>query len=148
MYVPVTVTFVVGLDGLGYADGDSAGALNMSRSLGDMDYKQPAASWITSSNVIRDDLPKREGSITGDLISNEAHTMARELPGRCLLLLATDGVGEGPAAERVGKMAAEMWDKKMSAQKIAEQLVKNSEKRRYADNCTVIVVCLRSLGKK
>ena len=120
----------------------------MSRSLGDMDYKQPAASWITTSSVIRDDLPKREGSITGDLISNEAHTMQRELTDRCVLTLATDGVGEGPAAERVGKMAAEMWEKKMSAQKIAEQLARKSEKQRFADNCTVIVVCIKRAVEK
>ena len=130
------------------ADWEFLGALNMSRSLGDMDYKQPAASWITSSSVIRDDLPKREGSITGDLISNEAHTMQRDLPDRCVLTLATDGVGEGPAAERVGKMAAEMWEKKMSAQKIAEQLARKSEKQRFADNCTVIVVCLKRAVEK
>lgn len=125
----------------------STGALNMSRSLGDMDYKQPAASWITSSNVIREDLPKKEGSITGDLVSNEAHTVTRDLPGRCLLLLATDGVGEGPAAERVAKQAAEMWEKKMSAQKIAEQLARKSEKQRYADNCTIIVVCMKNADR-
>lgn len=115
----------------------------MSRSLGDMDYKQPAASWITSSSVVRDDLPKKEGSITGDLVSNEAHTVKRDLPGRCLLMLATDGVGEGPAAERFARMAAEMWEKKMSAQKIAEQVARKSEKRRFADNCTIIVVCIK-----
>jgi serine/threonine protein phosphatase PrpC len=115
----------------------------MSRSLGDMDYKQPAASWITSSTVIREDLPKKEGSITGDLISNEAHTFKCDLFGRCLLMLATDGVGEGPAAERYAKMAAEMWDKKMSAQKIADQLTGKAEKTRFADNCTIIVVCIK-----
>jgi serine/threonine protein phosphatase PrpC len=120
----------------------SIGALNMSRSLGDMDYKQPAASWITSSSVIRDDLPKKEGSISGDLISNEAHTLKRDL------MLATDGVGEGPAAERVGKLAAEMWDKKMSAQKIAEQLARKSEKQRYADNCTIIIVYIRNAAEE
>jgi serine/threonine protein phosphatase PrpC len=127
----------------------SIGALNMSRSLGDMDYKQPAASWITSSSVIRDDLPKKEGSISGDLISNEAHTLKRDFPpGRSLLMLATDGVGEGPAAERVGKLAAEMWDKKMSAQKIAEQLARKSEKQRYADNCTIIIVYIRNAAEE
>lgn len=120
----------------------------MSRSLGDMDYKQPAAGWITSSSVIRDDLPKKEGSITGDLISNEAHTMTRELPGPCLLLLATDGVGEGPAAERVAKQAAEMWERKISAQKIAEVLARKAEKQRYADNCTIIVVCMKTAKGK
>jgi serine/threonine protein phosphatase PrpC len=120
----------------------------MSRSLGDMDYKQPAASWITSSSVIRDDLPKREGSITGDLVSNEAHTVQRDLPDRCVLLLATDGVGEGPAAERAGKAAAEMWEKKTSAQKIAEQLARKAEKQRFADNCTVIVVCMKRAAEK
>jgi serine/threonine protein phosphatase PrpC len=121
----------------------------MSRSLGDMDYKQPAASWITSSSVIRDDLPKKEGSISGDLISNEAHTLKRDFPpGRSLLMLATDGVGEGPAAERVGKLAAEMWDKKISAQKIAEQLARKSEKQRYADNCTIIIVCIRNAAEE
>jgi serine/threonine protein phosphatase PrpC len=116
----------------------------MSRSLGDMDYKQPAASWITSSTVIRDDLPKKEGSITGDLISNECHTTVKsDISGRCLLMLATDGVGEGPAAERYARMAAEMWDKKMSAQKIADQLTRKAEKTRFADNCTIIVVCIK-----
>jgi serine/threonine protein phosphatase PrpC len=116
----------------------------MSRSLGDMDYKQPAASWITSSTVIRDDLPKKEGSITGDLISNECHTTVNsDISGRCLLMLATDGVGEGPAAERYAKMAAEMWDKKMSAQKIADQLTRKAEKTRFADNTTVLIVCLK-----
>lgn len=120
----------------------------MSRSLGDMDYKQPAASTITSSSVIRDDLPKREGSITGDLVSNEAHTTIRDLPHRSLLLLATDGIGEGPAAERAAKSAVEMWEKRMPAQKIAEQLARKSEKQKYADNCSIIVVCMRGSGAK
>lgn len=120
----------------------------MSRSLGDMDYKQPAAGWITSSSVIRDDLPKKTGSITGDLVSNEAHTTKRDLPGRSLLLLATDGVGEGAAAERAAKSAADMWDKKIPAQKIAEQLARRAEKQRYADNCTIIVICMRSTAGK
>jgi serine/threonine protein phosphatase PrpC len=58
-------------------------------------------------------------------------------------MLATDGVGEGPAAERYAKMAAEMWDKKMSAQKIADQLTRKAEKTRFADNTTVLIVCLK-----
>lgn len=120
----------------------------MSRSLGDMDYKLPEASTITSSSVIRDDLPKKEGSITGDLVSNEAHTTTRDLPSRSLLLLATDGVGEAAAAERAAKSAADMWEKKMSAQKIAEQLARRAEKQRYADNCTIIVIGLRSAAGK
>lgn len=116
----------------------------MSRSLGDMDYKLPEASTITSSSVIRDDLPKKKGSITGDLVSNDAHTTTRDLPSRSLLLLVTDGVGEAAAAERAAKSAADMWEKKMSAQKIAEQLARRAEKQRYADNCTIIVIGLRS----
>ena len=115
----------------------------MSRSLGDMDYKQPAASWITSSTVIRDDLPKKEGSITGDLISNEAHTIKCDLTRRCLLMLATDGVGEGPSAMKYARTAAEMWDKKMSAQKIADQLTRKAEKTRFADNTTILIVCIK-----
>lgn len=98
--------------------------------------------------MIRDDLPKKAGSITRDLVSNEAHTTTRELPARSLLLLATDGVGEGPAAERAAKSAAEMWEKRMPAQKIAEQLAKKAEKQRYADNCTIIVICMRNSGGK
>jgi len=58
-------------------------------------------------------------------------------------MLATDGVGEGPAAERFAKMAAEMWDKKISAQRIADQLTRKAEKQRFADNCTIIVVCIK-----
>lgn len=126
----------------------ASGALNMSRSLGDCDYKQPAAGWITSSSVIRDDLPKKTGSISGDLVSNEAHTTTRDLPKQSLLLLATDGIGEGPAAERAARSAADMWEKRVPAQKIAEQLARKAERQRYADNCTIIVVCMRNTGGK
>jgi serine/threonine protein phosphatase PrpC len=58
-------------------------------------------------------------------------------------MLATDGVGEGPSAMKYARTAAEMWDKKMSAQKIADQLTRKAEKTRFADNTTILIVCIK-----
>ncbi|CBY00283.1 hypothetical protein LEMA_P014130.1 [Plenodomus lingam JN3] len=122
------------------------GAVNMSRALGDIDYKKPRVNRLAGHNL--SDLPGVEtglapgASAKHDLVSNKAHFATRHLHGQSLILLASDGVGDAKDAEEVTRLAVDRWKQGVSAAVIAKELTSREGKMRGADNCTVIVVIL------
>lgn len=122
------------------------GAVNVSRGLGDLDYKIPRVN-----RLARHDLSDLPGVDTGlapgasakrDLVSTKAHFETRHLNGQSLVLLASDGVGNGEDAKLVTRLAIERWEQGAQAALIAEELTKREGKESGADNCTILVVVL------
>lgn len=122
------------------------GAVNMSRALGDIDYKKPRVNRLAGHNL--SDLPGVEtglapgASATHDLVSNKAHFATRHLNGQSLVLLASDGVGDAKDAEEVTRLAVDRWKQGATAAVIAKELTNREGNMKGADNCTVIVVVL------
>ncbi|EME43865.1 hypothetical protein DOTSEDRAFT_23988 [Dothistroma septosporum NZE10] len=84
------------------------------------------------------------GPATGDLLSNVAHMVKRELKSNSRLMLATDGVGEAPRAEEAAKHALKLWGNGVKAENIAADLTSKATTMPNSDNGTVIVVVLDS----
>ncbi|KAI6803829.1 hypothetical protein KC361_g553 [Hortaea werneckii] len=121
------------------------GGLAISRALGDMSLKQPEIGEISNSLRSAGDLECETGvrkntTVTTDLVSNEAHTTARHLKGRNVLLLASDGVGETSDAEGAARHAAKCWEEGMSAHEIAQDLGRQAMSLPAPDNCTIVLV--------
>ncbi|RMY59381.1 hypothetical protein D0863_11954 [Hortaea werneckii] len=121
------------------------GGLAISRALGDMSFKQPEIGEISHSLQSIDDLEGETGVqknsvVTADLVSNEAHTTARHLKGRNVLLLASDGIGEPSDAEGAARHAAKCWEQGMSAHQIAQDLGRQAMRLPAPDNCTIVLV--------
>lgn len=126
------------------------GEMNISRTLGDLDYKNPQLNEAidrAAESGERVRVPVRKGQrADGDLISRVPHTTTRELRGRSLLLLATDGIGYAHDAEEAAHDAADLWERGESAREIAETLTKQATRKSGSDNCTVVVVLLQGPG--
>lgn len=116
-----------------------AGKINVSRALGDFDYKLPHVQKVDRQSSL-----SNGALIKHDLVSDEPHIRSSHLNGRSLLLLASDGVGEGEDAERTTEAAVKMISKGASADETAEALAQQCSKRQFADNCTIIIVLLES----
>ncbi|RMZ11900.1 hypothetical protein D0860_03176 [Hortaea werneckii] len=123
----------------------SSGGLAMSRALGDMNLKQPEIGETSDRQQSVGDLKgetgvRRNSTVTTDLVSNEAHTTARHLKGRNVLLLASDGIGETSDAEGATRHAAKCWEQGMSAHQIAQDLGRQAMRLPAPDNCTIVLV--------
>lgn len=110
-----------------------------------MSFKQPEIGEISHSLQSIDDLEGETGVqknsvVTADLVSNEAHTTARHLKGRNVLLLASDGIGEPSDAEGAARHAAKCWEQGMSAHQIAQDLGRQAMRLPAPDNCTIVLV--------
>jgi serine/threonine protein phosphatase PrpC len=127
---------------------DPAGALNMSRALGDLELKKPRVNRLAAHNL--SDLDGVETGVspgktaTADLVSIEAHFASRTLEGQNLLLICSDGVGDGNDAETATRFATTMKTQGKTAEQIAKEITKRAGKATGADNCTVVVVCLEA----
>ncbi|KAI8933443.1 hypothetical protein NX059_010057 [Plenodomus lindquistii] len=128
------------------------GGVNMSRALGDIEYKKPRVNRLAGHNL--SDLPGIETGLapgataTHDLVSNKAHFATRQIHGQSLVLLASDGVGDAKAAEEATRLAVERWKSGVSATVIAKELTNREGNVAGADNCTVIVVVLDTDKKR
>ena len=110
-----------------------------------MSFKQPEIGEISHSLQSIDDLEGETGVqknsvVTTDLVSNEAHTTARHLKGRNVLLLASDGIGESSDAEGAARDAAKCWEQGSSAHQIAQDLGRQAMRLPAPDNCTIVLV--------
>ncbi|ETI27836.1 hypothetical protein G647_00285 [Cladophialophora carrionii CBS 160.54] len=136
--------------------GARIGGINLSRALGDLDYKKPGPDEKVAdlkdpshplSNILKTDLAKATGladandhDMLADWISNIPHTNYQSLTGarRYILLLASDGLGEEKDGASSLWWAANQWDKGVEATHIARQLAEKSS-RRTSDNSTVLI---------
>ncbi|KIW73744.1 hypothetical protein PV04_01837 [Phialophora macrospora] len=139
-------------------DGARIGGINMSRALGDLEYKKPGPggevadlrSYLSHplSSILPTDLAEATGlgdtnghPMLADWISNIPHTNYHSLTEarRHILLLASDGLGEERDGASSLSWAAHQWDKGVEATYIARQLAEKSS-RRTTDNSTVVIV--------
>jgi serine/threonine protein phosphatase PrpC len=127
------------------------GAVNMSRALGDMEYKKPKVNRLAGHDL--SDLDGVEtgvapgATVTHDLVSNKAHFSTRELDGQSLIMLASDGVGDADEACEDAREAVKQWSAGKELKAIAESLTQRAGKMKNADNCTVLLVVLDTEGK-
>lgn len=127
------------------------GAVNMSRALGDMEYKKPRVNRLAGHDL--SDLPGVEtgvapgATVTHDLVSNKAHFSTRQLDGQSLIMLASDGVGDADEACEDAREAVKQWVEGKELTAIAESLTLRAGKSKNADNCTVLLVVLDTEGK-
>ncbi|KAH8731844.1 phosphatase 2C-like domain-containing protein [Phaeosphaeriaceae sp. PMI808] len=127
------------------------GAVNMSRALGDMEYKKPKVNRLAGHDL--SDLDGIEtgvapgAKVTHDLVSNKAHFSTRQLNGQSLIMLASDGVGDADEACDDARDAVDMWTKGKTLKEIAEKTTRRAGKMKNADNCTVLLVVLDTQGK-
>ena len=127
------------------------GAVNMSRALGDMEYKKPRVNRLAGHDL--SDLDGVEtgvapgATVTHDLVSNKAHFSTRQLDGQSLIMLASDGVGDAEEACEDAREAVNQWNEGKELKAVAQSLTKRAGKMKNADNCTVLLVVLDTEGK-
>jgi serine/threonine protein phosphatase PrpC len=127
------------------------GGVSMSRALGDLEYKKPRVNRLAGHNL--SDLAGVETGLAPgrtaiyDLVSNKANFAVRHLHGQCLILLASDGVGDAKDAEAVTRLAVDRWQQGAEAKEIAEEITRREGKATGADNCTVVIVVLDTESK-
>lgn len=122
------------------------GGVSMARALGDVQYKKPRVNRLAGhdlSDLVGIETGVAPGkTVKADLVSNRAHFSIRHLDGQSLLLLASDGVGNGKEAEDVTRLAIDRWNAGKSAKEITEELTSREGEKEGADNCTVLLVVL------
>jgi serine/threonine protein phosphatase PrpC len=111
----------------------------MSRALGDLELKKPRVNRLAAHN-----LSDLDGVETGVSPGKTAHFASRTLEGQNLLLICSDGVGDGNDAETATRFATTMKTQGKTAEQIAKEITKRAGKATGADNCTVVVVCLEA----
>jgi serine/threonine protein phosphatase PrpC len=137
------VTFTTGIARIG--------GVNMSRALGDMEYKKPKVNRLAGhdlSDLIGVDTGVAPGAtVTQDLVSNTAHFTSHQLDGQSLIMLASDGVGNANEAKDDAREAVSLWTQGKTLKEIADNLTKRAGGVENADNCTVVLVVLDTEGK-
>ncbi|KAJ5386220.1 hypothetical protein N7509_008761 [Penicillium cosmopolitanum] len=121
------------------------GSLNMSRALGDLQYKTPVNSVEDGNSMLRDRRASSSSKPTqGDFVSNDPYTSRRTMQSnrRYLLVLVSDGVSsqadDGALIQHVMKLAM----RGMRAGDIAQDIATSSANHPHSDNATCIVVLL------
>ncbi|KAJ5174726.1 uncharacterized protein N7482_000603 [Penicillium canariense] len=119
------------------------GSLNMSRGLGDLQYKNPV-------NTVEDDSltpqTRRASSsstpIRGDFLSNDPHTSRRTLQSdrRYLLVIVSDGVSDRTEDADLIQHVMKLSMRGMRASDIAQEVASTSASCSKSDNASCIVV--------
>lgn len=113
----------------------------MSRAMGDLRYK-PLQLRDQVDGIVRKNIDSNK-KIKDNLLSNEAHFKTRKLGEESLLLISSDGVGQGEDGMAAMRLAIGLWRKSKGAQEIAEELTRRVSRKKSADNCTIMIVRLQ-----
>jgi len=125
-----------------------AGALAMTRAVGDTELKLPRINNLAGHNLTDLDgvetglRPGRTAS--ADLVTNKAHFSVQHLKGESMVFLSTDGIGEQQDAELAARTATDWRRQGWSAKQIADELAKRAGKAKGSDNCTVLIIMLEA----
>ncbi|KAJ5179047.1 hypothetical protein N7492_002257 [Penicillium capsulatum] len=113
------------------------GSLNMSRALGDLQYKQP----VNESNSAR-------ARPTGDFVSNDPFISRRTLrrDRRYLLVIASDGVTDRIDDTALVQHVMKQAMRGHGAREMAQSLASSSASHAHSDNASCIVVLLDGQG--
>lgn len=125
-----------------------AGALAMTRAVGDTELKLPRINNLAGHNL--SDLDGVETGLrpgrtaSADLVTNKAHFSVQHLKGESMVFLSTDGIGEQQDAELAARTATDWRRQGWSAKQIADELAKRAGKAKGSDNCTVLIIMLEA----
>ncbi|KAL4877765.1 phosphatase 2C-like domain-containing protein [Aspergillus karnatakaensis] len=122
------------------------GSLNMSRALGDLQYKKPLNSMdkgpVTEEQTIAAGDPGKE---RGDFLSRQLATTRVELKrdAQYLLALTTDGVTNAQRDRVIMHSMAGLFGQGLRANEVSESIVKECVSKPGSDNATLISVFLK-----
>jgi serine/threonine protein phosphatase PrpC len=122
------------------------GDLNMSRALGDLQYKNP----VNTSDPAPD--PASSGSSRsesrGNFLSNEPYTSRRMLHSnrRYLLLMVSDGVSDQVEDANLAQHVMKLSMRGKRASEIAKEIATKSAGHQHSDNASCIVAILDGQG--
>ncbi|PGH28050.1 hypothetical protein AJ80_00305 [Polytolypa hystricis UAMH7299] len=133
------------------------GTINMSRALGDLQYKQPLNESIPTHIANAETSTGCFTAAKADFISNTPHinhyipptdplppsSAAEPLSKRkSVLILATDGVGNFVNDAPLCEFVAEKTSLGVRAEDVAKEIVGDCAEKRGSDNCTCVVVVM------
>ncbi|KAJ5789690.1 uncharacterized protein N7518_006701 [Penicillium psychrosexuale] len=121
------------------------GSLNMSRALGDLQYKNPVNNTFTDNSVLS---PAASASSRtesrGNFLSNDPYISRRTLnpDRRYLLLVVSDGVTDRLDDTSLVQHVMKLSMRGKRANEIAQEIATNSANKPHSDNATCIVAML------
>ncbi|KAJ5103823.1 hypothetical protein N7532_004352 [Penicillium argentinense] len=121
------------------------GSLNMSRALGDLQYKNPVNSVVGENSMPRDRHASSSSTPTrGDFLSNDPYTSRRTLSSgrRYLLVMVSDGVSDHTDDATLIQHVMKLSMRGKRAGDIAMDVATNSGSHPHSDNASCIVVFL------
>ncbi|KAJ5735062.1 uncharacterized protein N7483_000187 [Penicillium malachiteum] len=129
----------------GIARLEGVGSLNMSRALGDLQYKNPVNEVKDSSCMPRiRRLSSSSSAVRGDFLSNDPYTSRRTLQPdrRYLLVIMSDGVSDHTNDVALVQHVMKLAMRGMRASEIAQEVTANSTRSVKSDNASCIVAML------
>ncbi|KAJ5703401.1 hypothetical protein N7493_011790 [Penicillium malachiteum] len=124
---------------------EGVGSLNMSRALGDLQYKNPVNEVKDSSCMPRvRRLSSSSNAVRGDFLSNDPYTSRRTLQPdrRYLLVVMSDGVSDRTDDVALVQHVIKLAMRGMRASEIAKEVTTNSTRSVKSDNASCIVAML------
>ncbi|KAJ5406576.1 hypothetical protein N7465_007860 [Penicillium sp. CMV-2018d] len=123
------------------------GSLNMSRALGDLQYKNPVNTLDNSLSDPASSAASRSES-RGNFLSNDPYTSRRTLhtDRRYLLLVVSDGVTDRVDDTTLVQHVMKLSMRGKRANEIAQEIATNSANKPHSDNATCIVAMLDGQG--
>ncbi|KAJ6138027.1 hypothetical protein N7471_004513 [Penicillium samsonianum] len=124
------------------------GSLNMSRALGDLQYKNPVNTFMDNSVPDPASSATSRSESRGNFLSNEPYTSRRTLhtDRRYLLLVVSDGVTDRVDDTNLVQHVMKLSMRGKRANEIAQEIATNSANRPRSDNASCIVAMLDGQG--
>ncbi|KAJ5748490.1 uncharacterized protein N7511_010186 [Penicillium nucicola] len=122
------------------------GALNMSRALGDLQYKNPVNTFDPVPDPASSASSRSESR--GNFLSNDPYTSRRTLHSdrRYLLVMVSDGVSDQVDDASLVQHVMKLSMRGKPASEIAKEIVTNSTAHQHSDNASCIVAMLDGQG--
>jgi serine/threonine protein phosphatase PrpC len=122
------------------------GALNMSRALGDLQYKNPVNTFDSVPDPASS--ASRRSDIRGNFLSNDPYTSRRTLHSdrRYLLLIVSDGVSDQVDDANLVQHVMKLLMRGKRASEIAKGIATNSAGHQHSDNASCIVAMIDGQG--
>ncbi|KAJ5294495.1 hypothetical protein N7508_009316 [Penicillium antarcticum] len=122
------------------------GALNMSRALGDLQYKNPVNTFDPVPDPAASTSSRSESR--GNFLSNDPYTSRRTLHSdrRYLLLMVSDGVSDRVDDASLVQHVMKLSMRGKRASEIATEITTNSAGHQHSDNASCIVAMLDGQG--
>ncbi|KAJ5693128.1 hypothetical protein N7462_002551 [Penicillium macrosclerotiorum] len=138
-----TVEVRSGVTRLGGGRERKTGSLNMSRALGDLQYKNPVNT-VDDGSIPRARASSSSLGPRGDFLSNDPYTSRRTLQAdrRYLLVITSDGVSDRTDDAALIQHVMKLAMRGMRASDIAQEVASTSSGHSKSDNASCIVAML------